>query len=127
MLFRMQIDGEPKKEYFLFHAFQRTIFIRKRYPAGKAANYSRFMMSSVDQSYSNELMTERHVASLKGIFHLQHGVLNWDSSFVALAYKNTIQELLLSTEPRNRKYFSFRTKFFPIARNFSHNQISRHL
>ena len=44
-------------DFFLFHSLERTFFIRKRYPVGEATNYVRLMMSYVDKSDSNGLMT----------------------------------------------------------------------
>ena len=56
----MQIYDELSKDLFLFYALKRAIFIRKR----EDTNDLRLMMPSVDQSGSNELVTQRHVASL---------------------------------------------------------------
>ena len=46
MLLRMKIHNEPPKDFVLFYALERSIFIRKR----EATNYFRFMTPSVDQS-----------------------------------------------------------------------------
>ena len=59
MLLRIQIYDESHKD-LLFYALARTIVIRNR----KATNYFQFMTPSVDQSDSNELVTQRPVASL---------------------------------------------------------------
>ena len=61
MLLIMQIYDELK-DNFLFYSIERTIF--QRYPVGEATNYFRFMTPSVDESTSNELMTQRSIASL---------------------------------------------------------------
>ena len=49
----MQIYEELQKDFFFFYALERTIFKRKR----EATNYFRVMTPSVDQSYSNELVS----------------------------------------------------------------------
>ena len=59
MLLKMQMFDEPQKELFFIYASDRTIFIRKC----EATNNFRLMMPSVDRSDSNELMTQRPVAS----------------------------------------------------------------
>ena len=60
-LFRMQIYEKLQKDLFLFYALEQTIFIRKR----EAANYFRLMTPSVDQSDSNELVTQRDLTGLR--------------------------------------------------------------
>ena len=59
MLLRKQMYDELQR-VCLFCALERTIFTRKC----EATNYFRLMIPSVDQSDSNELMTQRAVASL---------------------------------------------------------------
>ena len=60
MVLRMQIYDELQKDLFLFYALERTIFIWKR----EATSYFRLMTPSIDQSDSNEIGTQRPVASL---------------------------------------------------------------
>ena len=59
MLLSMQICDELRDNVFFFYALERTVFIRAR----EATNYFRLMTPSVDQSDSNELVTQRPVAS----------------------------------------------------------------
>ena len=71
-----------------------------------------------------------HISHIPHISPPKHnGVLDRDSSFVALSDKKSLFRSFYgppSTLAEDR-YFRFRTKCFPIARNVSHNQISRHL
>ena len=60
MLLRMKIYDELQKDFFFFYDLQQTIPIRRH----EATSYFRLMTSSVDQSDSNELVTQRPVASL---------------------------------------------------------------
>ena len=60
MWYKMQIYDKLKKDLFLFCALERTTFIRKR----EATNYFRLMTPSVDQLYSNKLVTQRPISSL---------------------------------------------------------------
>ena len=63
MLSKLQTYDELQKDVFVLR-LKQTIFMRKHYPTGEATYYFRLMTPSVDQSDSNELMTQRPVASL---------------------------------------------------------------
>ena len=55
---------------------------------------------------------------LKGIFHLQHEVLNWDSSFVSLAYQKKVKKKHF----RSFTVHPYRIIFQFLNKMFSHSQ-----